>query len=72
MTAIVEVVAREILDSRRNPTVEADVLLTGGVAKNIGLFEALGQSLGVALQTPSRMDPQLNGALGAALLAQEG
>ncbi len=31
MTAIVEVVAREILDSRGNPTVEADVLLESGV-----------------------------------------
>ncbi|MFN7427760.1 MAG: phosphopyruvate hydratase [bacterium] len=31
MSAIVEVVAREILDSRGNPTVEADVLLESGV-----------------------------------------
>ncbi|QJR12240.1 Enolase [Usitatibacter rugosus] len=30
MTAIVEVLAREILDSRGNPTVEADVLLESG------------------------------------------
>ena len=30
MTAIVEVVAREILDSRGNPTVEVDVHLAGG------------------------------------------
>jgi enolase len=31
MSAIVEVVAREILDSRGNPTVEADVLLESGI-----------------------------------------
>ena len=31
MTAIVEVMAREILDSRGNPTVEADVLLESGI-----------------------------------------
>ena len=31
MTAIVDVIAREILDSRGNPTVEADVLLESGV-----------------------------------------
>src|SRR5450759_950282 len=31
MTAIVDIVAREILDSRGNPTVEADVLLESGV-----------------------------------------
>ena len=31
MSAIVDVIAREILDSRGNPTVEADVLLESGV-----------------------------------------
>src|SRR5207245_11052247 len=31
MSSIVDVVAREILDSRGNPTIEADVLLESGV-----------------------------------------
>src|SRR6184192_3520025 len=31
MSAIVDVIAREILDSRGNPTVEADVLLENGI-----------------------------------------
>ena len=31
MSSIVDVVAREILDSRGNPTVETDVLLESGV-----------------------------------------
>jgi enolase len=31
MSAIVEIIAREILDSRGNPTVEADVLLESGI-----------------------------------------
>ncbi|HPB91075.1 MAG TPA: phosphopyruvate hydratase, partial [Rugosibacter sp.] len=31
MSAIVDIVAREILDSRGNPTVEADVLLESGI-----------------------------------------
>ncbi|MBU3736365.1 MAG: phosphopyruvate hydratase [Methylobacterium sp.] len=31
MSAIVEIVAREILDSRGNPTVEADILLESGI-----------------------------------------
>ncbi len=31
MTAIVDIIAREILDSRGNPTVEADILLESGV-----------------------------------------
>ncbi|MFM8392023.1 MAG: phosphopyruvate hydratase, partial [Methylophilaceae bacterium] len=31
MSAIVDVIAREIMDSRGNPTVEADVLLESGI-----------------------------------------
>ena len=32
MSSIVDIVGREILDSRGNPTVEADVLLESGVS----------------------------------------
>jgi enolase len=32
MSAIVDVIAREILDSRGNPTVEADVVLESGIS----------------------------------------
>ena len=32
MSAIVDVIAREILDSRGNPTIEADVVLESGVS----------------------------------------
>ena len=31
MTRIVDIKAREIMDSRGNPTVEADVLVDGGI-----------------------------------------
>ena len=31
MSAIVDVIAREIMDSRGNPTIEVDVLLESGV-----------------------------------------
>ena len=31
MTNIVEITARQILDSRGNPTVEAEVILAGGI-----------------------------------------
>ena len=37
MSSIVDVVAREILDSRGNPTVEADVLLESGVMGRAGV-----------------------------------
>lgn len=46
-----------------------DVALTGGVAKNSGIADALGRELGVDLLIPSQ--PQLTGALGAALFALE-
>jgi predicted CoA-substrate-specific enzyme activase len=50
--------------------VEQDVAFTGGVAKNQGVALALERALGYPLKALS-IDPQINGALGAALLAQE-
>ena len=35
MTAIAEIRAREILDSRGNPTIEADVILSTGVVGTV-------------------------------------
>jgi len=49
--------------------VESDVVMSGGVARNSGMFAALGDALGVKLQCLE--DPQITGALGAALFAQE-
>lgn len=51
--------------------VEADVVMTGGVAKNAGVFKALGLGLGADLLSLGETDPQLAGALGAALFARE-
>ena len=50
MSTIIEVHAREILDSRGNPTVEADVVLSSGAqgraavpsGASTGAFEAVG------------------------------
>ncbi|MBF0101193.1 MAG: 2-hydroxyglutaryl-CoA dehydratase [Desulfobacterales bacterium] len=50
-------------------SIEQDVLMTGGVAKNRGVFHALEETLGVRIQQPEGMDPQINGAIGAALIA---
>ena len=36
MTAIVDIIGREILDSRGNPTVEVDVVLEDGIARPRG------------------------------------
>lgn len=50
--------------------VEEDVVMSGGVAKNVGMFSVLEEVLGVKIKK-SYIDPQINGALGAALLAVE-
>ena len=43
----------------------------GGVAKNVGVVNYLEKLLGVKLKKPPRVDPQVIGALGAAVLAYE-
>ena len=49
--------------------VEPDVVLTGGVAKNIGVVRAMQENLGYKLLVPP--DPLLTGAIGAAILGKE-
>ena len=51
--------------------VEDDVVMTGGVAKNSGLFSALSSSLKKELVPVDTIDPQITGAFGAALIAAE-
>ncbi len=49
-----------------------DVAVTGGVAKNKGVVEALGRKLKIEVKRfPEDVDPQLVGAVGAAVLAGE-
>jgi predicted CoA-substrate-specific enzyme activase len=49
--------------------IEPDLVLTGGVAKNIGIVRAMKESLGCEILVPE--EPLLTGALGAAILAKE-
>lgn len=49
--------------------VEDAIVMTGGVAKNPGLFAALAAALKKPLTALDGIDPQINGALGAALIA---
>lgn len=51
--------------------IEKDVVMTGGVAKNSGVFQALCDALNIQLKALNGSDPQIIGALGAALYAQE-
>lgn len=71
LNALFRAMANRVCSQARTLTIDNDVIMTGGVAKNIGVFQALSQSLGVSLKTLPDLDPQINGALGAALLAQE-
>lgn len=47
------------------------IMMTGGVAKNRGVVEALKKELDTEIIVPTSIDPQLIGALGAALIANE-
>jgi len=51
--------------------VKPQVMMTGGVAKNRGVRQALENELNIELVIPDGMDPQLVGALGAALIAAD-
>jgi predicted CoA-substrate-specific enzyme activase len=51
--------------------VRPTVMMTGGVAKNMGVVQALKQELGMDIVIPAKVDPQLVGALGAAFIARE-
>ncbi len=63
-------VAKRLKGMARRVGVIEDVVLTGGCSKNDGLVKAIGESLEVEVKRLPR-DPQLAGALGAALLARE-
>ena len=51
--------------------IRPSVMMTGGVAKNGGVVAAFRKELNIDVTVPSNLDPQLVGALGAALIAQE-
>jgi len=51
--------------------IKRDVCITGGVAKNTAVVKELEHLIGLTILKMTNVDPQLNGALGAALLAHE-
>jgi len=50
--------------------IEREVCMTGGVAKNSGVVIALEKTLGIRIKRIRKDDPQLAGAIGAALYAE--
>lgn len=69
ISALHRAVANRAASLARGIGVEEEALMTGGVAKNSGMFSALAGALGIELKAVS--DPQMNGALGAALIAED-
>jgi len=51
--------------------IEGDVSMTGGVSKNQGVVSAMEKQLGIRIKRSRKADPQVAGAIGAALFAQE-
>lgn len=67
-----QVVARKAIAQGKRVGLEQDVIVSGGVAKNRGVIDAIERVLGYAtLQLPDGIDPQMIGAIGAAVIAQE-
>lgn len=67
--ALHQAVANRAASLARGILVNPPVTMTGGVARNQGMFKALGRALGTELVRVEH--PQINGALGAALLAMD-
>lgn len=63
--------AGRVASLARGIGIDEDIVMTGGVAKNKGLFSSLATALNKPLKTLPAIDPQINGALGAALFAKD-
>lgn len=68
--AIHDSIANRIASLARRLGIQRDVLLVGGVAKNVGFVSSLQKTLGVELLMPE--EPDFVGALGAALTPIKG
>jgi predicted CoA-substrate-specific enzyme activase len=69
VSALHQAVANRAASLARGILVAPDAVMTGGVAKNSGMFEALQRALGIKLRSVE--NPQINGALGAAIFAAD-
>jgi benzoyl-CoA reductase subunit D len=67
--AIHDAIASRISSMVRRLSIEKDVTLVGGLAKNVGFVESLKRDLNMDINVPD--DPDFVGALGAALVAQK-
>jgi predicted CoA-substrate-specific enzyme activase len=68
---IAKAMAERIAKMSKRIGVQKEVVMTGGVAKNTAVAQSLKDVLGVDLLEMDNVDPQIIGALGAALFARE-
>jgi predicted CoA-substrate-specific enzyme activase len=64
-----DAIVAKIKSSTRRINIEPELVLTGGVARNVGVIEALRRQLNVDIKVPEA--PEIVGALGAAILARD-
>jgi len=64
-----DALASRVAALARRLGIEPDLVLTGGVAKNIGMVKAMKESLSCEILVPE--EPLITGALGAAILANQ-
>ncbi len=71
MKALHFALAKRVAAMAKSIEIKEDVVMTGGVAKNMGVFGAMSKVLNIELKPLNGVDPQIIGALGAALYAKE-
>jgi (R)-2-hydroxyacyl-CoA dehydratese activating ATPase len=64
-------IASRVAGMAKRVGIRPSIMMTGGVAKNAGMVTALGRELNLDIAPPLNLDPQLVGALGAAIVARE-
>lgn len=68
LAGVHESIAAKVASVTKRFGIEEDLIFTGGVALNIGVVRALERQLELDIQVPK--DPEIVGALGAAILAK--
>lgn len=70
LAAYCSAMAHRIMTLLERIGVEEDFAITGGIAKNKGVVKRLEKEVGIKIMDTSKYDPQIAGALGAALFAK--
>jgi activator of 2-hydroxyglutaryl-CoA dehydratase len=69
LSGLHEAISQRVSTLLRSVGIEKDFVITGGIAKNIGVVRYLENKLNLKALVPG--EPQIVGAVGAALLARE-